>query len=159
MIARTQKRMRRCCWLLALNLAFIWGNSLLPGEVSGALSGWVHLLIQTIFPGEGEIGQSHGLLRKMAHFSEFCTLGMLLSWLFAMLRPKTWTFIIPALVCGCIAAFMDEGIQMLIPGRGPGITDVGIDSLGVAAGIGLLCLGHTIYKKRKQHIHFGGNKT
>ena len=159
MINKTKSRMRLCICLLSANLIFIWGNSMLPGEISGAFSDWVHMLIQMILPGDGEIGGGHGLLRKLAHFSEFCALGMLLSWLFAMLRPKTWTFIIPALVCGCIAAFMDEGIQMLIPGRGPGITDVGIDSLGVAAGIGLLCLGHTIYKKRKQHIHFGGNKT
>ena len=148
MICRTQKRMKLCIWLLTANLVFIWGNSLLPGEVSGALSGWLHLLIQTIFPGDGDMGQSHGLLRKAAHFSEFCTLGMLLSWLFAMLRPKKWAFIIPAAVCGCAAAFVDEGIQLLIPGRGPGITDVGIDSCGVIVGIGLLCLGYTIYKKR-----------
>ena len=33
---RTSKRMRICTALLLCNLAFIWGNSLLPGELSGA---------------------------------------------------------------------------------------------------------------------------
>ena len=27
--------------LIVLNLALIWGNSLMPGEISGAISGWV----------------------------------------------------------------------------------------------------------------------
>jgi hypothetical protein len=29
---RSQKRIRVCAVLLIVNLAFIWGNSLLPGE-------------------------------------------------------------------------------------------------------------------------------
>lgn len=156
MIRRTKSRIRLCLCLLAVNLIFIWGNSLLPGSVSGALSGWLHKLIQTIFPGSGEIGQGHGLLRKLAHFSEFCALGVLLSWLFAMLKEKKWAFILPSLVCGCLTACADETLQRFIPGRGPSIKDVGIDSAGVILGIGLLCLGYTIYQKRKNHSITGG---
>lgn len=156
MIRRTKGRIRLCICLLALNLAFIWGNSLLPGEVSGALSKWVHTLIQAIFPGSGEIGAGHGLLRKLAHFSEFCALGALLSWLFAMLRKKKWAFTIPSAVCGCLAACADETIQRFVPDRGPSIKDVGIDSAGVLLGIGLLYLGYTIHQKKKNHLTTGG---
>ena len=159
MIRRTKGRTRLCACLLAVNLAFIWGNSLLPGELSGALSAWVHRLIQAIFPGGGEIGQGHGFLRKLAHFSEFCALGVLLSWLFAMLKEKKWAFVIPSMICGCLAACVDETIQRFIPDRGPSITDVGIDSAGVLLGIGLLSLGYTIYQKKKKHQHFGGKRT
>ena len=34
----TEKRLRLCAVLIAVNLCFIWGNSLLPGEISGAIS-------------------------------------------------------------------------------------------------------------------------
>ena len=37
MIQRTDMRMRLCIALLILNVAFIWGNSMLPGEISGAI--------------------------------------------------------------------------------------------------------------------------
>ena len=151
MIRRTRSRIRLCICLLIVNLAFIWGNSLLPGEISGTISGWVHMLIQAIFPGSGESGQGHGLLRKLAHFSEFCALGMLLSWLFAMLKEKKWAFVLPSLACGCLAACVDETIQRFVPDRGPSVKDVGIDSMGVILGICLLCLGHTIYQKKKNN--------
>ena len=36
---RTKRRMTLCAVLLLCNLAFIWGNSLLPAEVSGQISG------------------------------------------------------------------------------------------------------------------------
>ena len=157
MINKTKKRMRLCICLLIMNLVFIWGNSLLPGEISGAISGWVHTLVQMIFPGSVEISGGHGLLRKLAHFSEFCALGMLLSWLLAMLKEKKWAFVIPSMICGCLAACVDETIQCFVPDRGPSIKDVGIDSMGVILGIGLLCLGYTIQQKKKQN-HFGGNK-
>ena len=156
MIRRTHGRMRLCICLLAVNLAFIWGNSLLPGEVSGALSKWVHTLVSWIFPDGTEESQGHGLLRKLAHFSEFCALGMVLSWLFAMLRKKTWAFVLPSAVCGCLAACVDETIQCFVPDRGPGIKDVMIDSAGVLLGIGLLSLGYTIYQNKKKHQFLGG---
>ena len=158
MIRRTGRRMWLCACLLTANLAFIWGNSLLPGELSGMLSKWVHMLVSFLFPGGEEESQGHGLLRKLAHFSEFCTLGMVLSWLFAMLRKKKWAFVIPSLVCGCLAACVDETIQRFVPDRGPSIKDVGIDSAGVLLGIGLLSLGYTIHQKKKKHKHFGGKQ-
>ena len=151
MIRRTRGRMRLCICLLAVNLAFIWGNSLLPGEISGAISGWIHTLIRILSPGGAEPNEGHGLLRKLAHFSEFCALGALLSWLFAMLKAKKWSFVLPSLACGCLAACVDETIQCFIPDRGPSIKDVGIDSAGVILGICLLCLGYTINQKRNKH--------
>ena len=159
MIRRTKNRMRLCICLLMVNLAFIWGNSLLPGAISGALSKWVHTLVSLILPGRGEESQGHGLLRKLAHFSEFCALGVLLSWLFAMLKEKKWAFVLPSLACGCLAACVDETIQRFVPDRGPSIKDVGIDSAGVILGIGLVCLGYTIYQKKKKQSYFGGKQT
>ena len=146
---RTEKRLRICTALLVCNLVFIWGNSLLPGEISGAISDWVKNLLAMFFPGEGPIVSGGGLIRKIAHFTEFAALGGLLAWLFAMLKKeKYWP-----LICGVTAACVDETIQRFVPDRGPSLKDVGIDSCGVLTGMILLYLGHTYWKKKSANQH------
>ncbi len=145
MMARTNRRMRLCCVLLCLNLAFIWGNSLLPAEASAALSGWVKSLIQRILPNAFSGSGGGGLLRKAAHFSEFACLGALLTWLFGMLGRK-----LPLpLMCGVLCACIDETIQRFSPGRCPSLRDVCIDTAGVALGMFLLTAGNHIQKYYK----------
>ena len=130
------KHLRLATVLLCLNLALIWGNSLLPGEVSGAISGFVRDLLAFLFPGDAEPDTGHGLLRKLAHFTEFTCLGMILTWIMSMLAKP-----VPlALACGFTAACIDETIQIFVPGRGPAFTDVLIDTCGVLAGLLLLLL-------------------
>ena len=145
MITPTKGRIRLCVTLLVLNLLFIWGNSMLPASVSSAFSEWVKDLLSTIFPGAVSEEQGHGLLRKIAHFSEFCALGLLLRWLWGMLVSRRAAML--SVACGLLAACIDESIQFFSPGRNPSLTDVGIDTFGVLLGIVLLLFGHTIYKK------------
>ena len=141
---RTDKRLRLCTALLICNLVFIWGNSLLPGEISGAFSDWVKSLLTQLLPMGPDDGSGGGLLRKAAHFTEFTALGILLAWLHGMLQkgklqPFLW---------GILAASVDETIQCFVPDRGPGIKDVCIDSAGVLTGIILLWTGYHFVKKR-----------
>ena len=141
---RTDKRMRLCTALLICNLVFIWGNSLLPGEISGAFSDWVKQLLENLMPEGSQEEIGGGGLRKIAHFTEFAALGMLLGWLFGMLKKKiAWP-----VLCGISAACIDETIQRFVPDRGPSVKDVCIDSCGVLTGLILLYLGHTYFKKR-----------
>ena len=75
--------MRLCVVLLSCCLIFIWGNSLLPGEISGAISDFVKNILAAIFEqGKPEPENSGFLLRKLAHFTEFTMLGLCLCWLF-----------------------------------------------------------------------------
>lgn len=141
---RTDRRWRVCTALLVCNLVFIWGNSLLPGAVSGAFSDWVRAILARLFASGPEEPSSGGLLRKIAHFTEFTALGALLCWRFAMAGRSRKG----ALLSGICAACVDETIQRFVPDRGPSLRDVCIDSAGVAAGIALLYLGHTYLKKR-----------
>ena len=141
---RTDKRLRLCTTLLICNLVFIWGNSLLPGEMSGAISDWVKSIL---IPGNLSASSGSGLLRKAAHFTEFTALGMCLAWLHGMLRKGR----IPPFLWGVLAAMVDETIQRFVPGRGPSIRDVCIDSAGVLTGIILLWLGHNYLKKRSAY--------
>ena len=135
---RTERRLRLCTALLIANLVFIWGNSLLPGEISGALSNWLKDLLASILPGGSPGGSGGGLLRKLAHFTEFACLGMCLTWRMGMLQKHSGF----ALLLGAAAACVDETIQRFVPDRGPSIIDVGIDTCGVITGMILLLLGH-----------------
>ena len=133
-----------CTVLLILNLAFIWGNSLMPAEASQAFSDWMMSVLASV-PVEQVPEAGSGVLRKIAHFAEFTTLGFLLAWLFALLRRRIWL----ALPFGIAAACLDEVIQMFVPGRGPGILDVAIDTCGVLTGILLLRIGYKLITRRQ----------
>ena len=146
---RTERRLKICTCLLICNLIFIWGNSLLPGEISGQLSNWVKGLLASLFEQDPSKPSGGGLIRKIAHFTEFSALGALLCWLFGMLDKGK----IPAFACGAGAACIDETIQMFVPERGPGILDVLLDCSGVLTGMLLLHLGHT-YCKKKSMNHY-----
>ena len=142
---RTKKRMALCIVLLCIILAFIWGNSLMPGAVSQAISDWVQSLLFDVQPRNGVPAPGNGLLRKAAHFTEFALLGMDLAWLFGMLDKKKWLTFASGLTVACI----DETIQAFVPERAPGILDVCIDGCGVLAGILLLYLGHSYFMKKQ----------
>ena len=141
---RSGRRLRLNAALLICVLTFIWGNSLLPGEVSGAFSDWVKSILETLFVQGTAKPSSGGLLRKIAHFTEFTALGALLCWRAGMLgKHKTAAF-----GCGALAACIDETIQIFVPDRGPGLKDVCIDCAGVLTGIVLVLLGHTYFKRK-----------
>ena len=143
---------RVCALLLALNLMFIWGNSLLPAELSEGFSNWFAVQLPQ-WSEETEVTEEDStVLRKVAHFTEFAALGFLLSCL-ALLNQKKWWTTLP---WGAAAACIDETIQMFVPARGPGILDVMIDVCGALAGIAILRTGYYLYTKKKL-TQYGGN--
>ena len=141
---RTKLRFGIAVALTACWLCVIWGNSLLPGESSSQFSGWVGQLLERLLPFlhmDSELAIT--VLRKLAHFSEFAVLGVLLSWLCGMLGNR---WFVPAL-WGIAAASVDETIQRFVPGRYGCLTDVLIDTAGVLAGVLLVSL-YTRFKKK-----------
>lgn len=148
MICRTRGRIWLCRILLALNLLFIWGNSLLPGHLSGLFSDWLRDILAAIFGWDGS-GTGGGLLRKVAHFTEFACLGVLLSLYVRMVYKSKGLHILLPLACSFVAACVDETIQIFVPARGPALFDVGIDTCGGAMGIFVFC---AVYYLRKRSI-------
>ena len=145
---RTKKRMLLCILLLIALLAFIWGNSLTTGTQSGAMSGRVMAWINAILHVENAEAL-HLVIRKMAHFTEFACLGAVLCWLFAMMGEKKGHLFCMPLLCGLLAACVDETIQVFTPDRGPSLIDVWIDAAGVSAGIILCLIGYHYIRKNK----------
>ena len=150
-MTETRKREIIATVLIVANLAFIWGNSLVTGEDSGNLSGGILAWLNG-FLGLDESGADvlHLLIRKAAHFTEFACLGALVTWR-RRLGGEQKTVALPIL-WGMAAAVVDESIQMFTPDRGPSLTDVWIDTSGVATGMMLLILGQYLWKKNKSKL-------
>ena len=146
-MTENRKKKMICTALIALNLAFIWGNSLVKGEDSDGMSGTILTWVNS-FLGLDEAGAAalHYLIRKIAHFTEFACLGALLAWR-CRLSGETRPVLFPALLA-MAAAVTDESIQLFTPDRGPRLTDVWIDTSGAVTGILLLALGHHLMKKK-----------
>ena len=80
----TKRKVYGC--LFAFTLAFIWGNSMLTREMSGAISQFV----ASVLGGEsGTTEEGHYLVRKLAHFTEYAALGVVSHLLFdSLLQDK-----------------------------------------------------------------------
>lgn len=115
--------------LIVLNLAFIFGQSILPPEKSGEVSDKVGDVIEGVIPPETPVGgfvQKN--VRKLAHFFEFFALGMLVSAYVSLFIPKIKWALHTAPLAFIIASF-DETVQ-IFSGRGPSVRDVWIDFFG-----------------------------
>lgn len=126
--------------LVIAMLAFIWGQSLMPGDVSSMESEWfltwvqpAVVFVQRLLARFGFVYELSYLVRKMAHFSEYAVLGVLMYWLFVKPDGRS-RYVLPAGLC-LASACVDEGIQIFAVERGPALKDVMIDFAGACAGI------------------------
>lgn len=127
--------------LIVLNLALIWGNSLLPGASSEAVSGGVLAFLGQFLPFLlTEAG--HTFLRKAAHFSEFTLLGLLYSGRHRLSKGETPPHL---MLFGMTVACIDETIQIFTPDRASCLIDVWIDTSGFALGLVVVYFAYTIY--------------
>lgn len=83
------------------------------------------------------------LFRKASHFTEYAILGLLWAW---ALPPGRFRFILAWAAATAYAA-SDELHQAFVPGRGPALTDVGIDASGAATAL-LLCW---LWRRTRRH--------
>jgi len=133
-------------FLLIITLVFIWGNSLLPAEISAKLSDSLMKYICS-FAGLGGSGDgSSGYLRKIAHVFEFACLGIEVLFL---IRYNIKKHISLAVLFGLSTALIDETIQLFSEGRGSQVKDIWIDMFGFFIGVLITfsVLKHVHYKK------------
>ena len=111
-------------------LAFIWGNSLLPGSESSDLSRKVIEYLEKLFGPVTNYSKVHHYVRKLAHMTEYAALGFCLGWFWYLWqKPGKETFSLP-LLCGLTTACIDETIQIFSESRGSSLKDVWIDMAG-----------------------------
>ena len=152
--------LRAILMLLLLSTFFIiFGFSSQDGEKSGSISKKITEEIITRIPQMQEKEQNEReaitlriekVIRKIAHFSIYTAVGLLLMALISTFEMKEKNRIIISLIIGIIYACSDEIHQSFVPERSPMITDVMIDTMGVMLGILIIMLGKEIIKKYKK---------
>ena len=136
----------RAILIIALigTFSIIFGFSNQDSKTSGGISQKVTEFIIKLIPSiqqkeenqrEEVIDIIESVIRKIAHFSIYTLVGFLLMSLMSTYKIKEINQIGTSLIIGVIYASTDEIHQAFIPGRGPQITDVMLDSLGVLTGI------------------------
>lgn len=145
--------------LLLMTFSIIFGFSSQDGEESKGLSRKITELItqnnekiQSLSSQEKEevLDRIEAVIRKIAHFSIYTIIGILLMALMCMFNIVDKTRVGITLVLGIIYAATDEFHQVFVQGRTALITDVVIDTMGVILGILLVLLIREIYRKIKE---------
>ena len=134
----------------------IYGFSAETGSVSGGKSMNIASVIEKIFASltggsfsydkEAVIFEISHIIRKSAHVVAFLILAMLLFLLIESILGKKKLFSPVFFTVLCAAS--DEFHQSFVPGRGPSINDVGIDSAGALIGVMLAFLILTHLRKK-----------
>lgn len=145
--------------LLLMTFSIIFGFSSQDGEESKGLSRKITELItqnnekiQSLSSQEKEevLDRIEAVIRKIAHFSIYTIIGVLLMALMCMFNIVDKARVGITLVLGIIYAATDEFHQVFVQGRTALITDVVIDTMGVILGILLVLLIREIYRKIKE---------
>lgn len=125
------------CWLLvAACMGAIFFFSAQHAEESAELSTSVLSGFLKIFTKlESIVG--HNFIRKLAHWTEYCGLGFLLTLAlhttYGKKRPVIgWSIAV-------IYAVTDEIHQLFVPGRACRVFDLLVDGFGAAVGVGICC--------------------
>lgn len=124
----------------------IFTFSLQPAEISSDISSsFLDKFLKTIFPSvyerletipKEQVELWHTIVRKCAHFLEFCILGILGSLTVSQTKLSCKALIA---LCFCVAvAATDETIQLFVDGRAGRVADVLLDSTGSMFGILIL---------------------
>ena len=90
------------------------------------------------------------IIRKSAHVAAFLILAVLIFLLIESIIGKKKIFYPILFTVLCAAS--DEFHQSLVPGRGPSINDVGIDSAGAIIGVMLIWLFLSRLRKDKMEL-------
>lgn len=141
--------------LLITTFNIIFGFSGQNGEESSGVSRKVtQFIVENILhsPQESKIQmieQMEGIVRKLAHFSIYTVVGILLMGLLSTYNIEEMKRIYISIVIGTVYATSDEIHQFFIPGRAAKFTDVMIDIMGVILGITIVLLFLKILVKNK----------
>lgn len=139
--------------LTAATALFIFSNSLEDAALSSGRSGMVTALLNGLLETAGLPAVEDGVVRKLAHLSEFCLLGFLSTLTLRAYAPAWRGLLCRPLLGGLLTACLDETIQLFRPGRASSVVDVWIDFAGVCLGLGaaalLLALGRAIRRRKR----------
>ena len=142
--------------LLIITFFYIFNFSSQDSEKSGNLSRTITVSVTKNIKKIQELDNNkkndvlntiEKVIRKLAHFSEYTFLGILLMSLMSTYNLKQTNKFIISIGIGFLYACSDEFHQLFVPGRTAKFTDVLIDTSGVIAGSILIFIAILIIKK------------
>lgn len=99
---------------------------------------------------EYTVSSTEGLIRKMAHFTEYAGVGFLSYSMVAAWHGTVWKGQLFVVVQLIVSAGLDEFHQYFVPGRNAAFTDVLIDTAGGIAGMFVVLAGTFLWNRKKQ---------
>lgn len=144
---------KKSCWILVgLMVIFIFSNSAASASTSNGMSltvsEWVRPILNTVGL-HPETDFLNFVIRKLAHFSEYALLGVLIG-LAYRLQPWSWMKGKVALLPFFIIPVLDENLQRFSSGRSCELRDMLIDSAGMAVGMMLVIALLMMLSNRKK---------
>ena len=144
-------------------MGFIFIMSSQTGSESGNTSGGlINRVCSVIIPDFNDLEESKKSeiiskisfpVRKLAHFTEYFILAVIIN-IAAMQTKRKISLSLSSLAisfaCGVLYAVSDEVHQLFVAGRAGTVTDVLIDSAGVAFGCVAFALVYKLIEKRKK---------
>lgn len=145
--------------LTLLTMYFIWWMSSMDATQSGGMSGGI---VKTIVSGfinvfnieldaaqlEYYVSVTHSVIRKMAHFTEFAVLSILMCYSFSHIKR----YKLFALIFTVLYAVSDEIHQKFVIGRFCSVWDMIIDSSGAVLGIIIVIIIEILLRKYNKKI-------
>lgn len=136
--------------LIILTSLIIFGFSAQDGDKSSSISRKIAIVVMDIFKPNGSkesIMQAERIIRKLAHFSIYTSLGIWIMVWFTTFNINEKKRIIITIILGFLYACSDELHQSFVGGRSASIIDVMIDTLGVTFGLFFMLCIKEIFKK------------
>lgn len=94
---------------------------------------------------------AEGIVRKLAHFTEYTCVGALSYSIMVTWRGTMWKGRIFVMLQLLISAVADEFHQYFVPGRNASVKDVVIDTAGGIVGMAIILAGHYVRKRSEQN--------
>ena len=142
--------------LLLGTLFLIFDFSSQDAEKSGGLSFSIaKFILEQVNHDEIEdrqpiLERTESVIRKIAHFSIYTLVGLLLMSFVSTYDLQENKRIMISLGIGALYATSDEIHQLFVPGRSGQVSDVILDSMGVLLGILIVLTALELYKKIKE---------
>ncbi|QXM06689.1 VanZ family protein [Crassaminicella indica] len=152
---------KRTVWIMTIiwmMTIFYFSNQ--PANISRTQSGEILVKMdilsedETTIIGDNRISTLQNIVRKSAHFIEYFGLGILMTLSIMLLDLKIGSkkkYMISWMSC-TFYAISDEIHQCFIPGRGPMVRDVFLDSFASFTGVMIIMLAFIIFRQRLESI-------
>jgi VanZ family protein len=135
--------------ILWMSVTFLMSTGLFSSEHTSLIIGpLIHFLFPLATPHEFIL--IHGIVRKLAHVTEYFVLGLLLFRAFrsGSTSPQRWRWALYSIAVIVLYAASDEFHQTFVATRTASIVDVGIDIMG---GFLAQCVSLIWYHQHRKH--------